>query len=66
MIKLVVKNINIEEILLSGSCFRCIKEEDGSKSAYLAHIGGFFAFVGFAGLSLIFWIIKESELIEII
>ena len=34
-----------------------IKEEDGSKSAYLAHIGGFFAFVGFAGLSLIFWII---------
>ena len=35
-----------------------IKEEDGSKSAYLAHIGGFFAFVGFAGLSLIFWIIN--------
>ena len=33
-----------------------IKEgKEGSKSAYLAHIGGFFTFVAFAGLSLIGW-----------
>ena len=31
------------------------KEEDGSKSAYIAHIGGFFTFVALAGLSLIGW-----------
>ena len=30
MIKLEVNNINIEEILFSGSCFRAIKESDGS------------------------------------
>ena len=30
MIKLEVNNINIEEILLSGACFRVIKESDGS------------------------------------
>ena len=31
------------------------KEGDGSKSAYIAHIGGFFTFVALAGLSLIGW-----------
>ena len=31
------------------------KEEDGSKSSYIAHIGGFFTFVALAGLSLIGW-----------
>ena len=31
------------------------KEEDGSRSAYIAHIGGFFTFVALAGLSLIGW-----------
>jgi len=31
------------------------KEGDGSKSAYIAHIGGFFSFVALAGLSLIGW-----------
>ena len=31
------------------------KEGDGSKSAYIAHIGGFFTFVALAGLSLIVW-----------
>lgn len=30
MIKIEVKNINIEEILFSGACFRVIKENDGS------------------------------------
>jgi N-glycosylase/DNA lyase len=28
--ELEVKNINIEEILFSGACFRCTKEDDGS------------------------------------
>ena len=28
--KIEVDNINIESILLSGACFRVIKEEDGS------------------------------------
>ena len=31
------------------------KEKDRSKSAYIAHIGGFFTFVALAGLSLIGW-----------
>lgn len=31
------------------------EREEGSTSAYLAHLGGFFVFVGFGGLSLIFW-----------
>ncbi len=31
------------------------KEGDGSKSSYIAHIGGFFTFVALAGLSLIGW-----------
>ena len=31
------------------------KEGEGSKSAYIAHIGGFFTFVALAGLSLIGW-----------
>ena len=31
------------------------KEGDESKSSYLAHIGGFFAFVALAGLSIIGW-----------
>ena len=31
------------------------KEGDGSKSSYMAHIGGFFTFVALAGLSLIGW-----------
>jgi len=31
------------------------KERDESKSSYLAHIGGFFAFVALAGLSIIGW-----------
>ena len=31
------------------------KEQDGSRSAYIAHIGGFFTFVALAGLSLIGW-----------
>ena len=32
-----------------------IKDGDGSKSYYFQHIGGYFTFVGFALLSLIFW-----------
>ena len=31
------------------------EKEEGSKSAYLEHLGGYFAFVAFAGISLIGW-----------
>ena len=32
-----------------------LKGVDGSKSTYISHIGGFFIFIGFAGISLILW-----------
>ena len=31
------------------------EKEEGSESSYLGHIGGFFVFVGLAGVSLILW-----------
>lgn len=31
------------------------EENDGSKSTYIEHLGGYFAFVAFAGFSLIGW-----------